>query len=712
MYKHYKISTIFLFIMAISKSILLSAEPVHFQYPDHGEDYHGIQINRLTISGAPLSIGDEIGVFCDTLNNGNWDNFICVGAVAYPLSSNQLLAWKDNSVTHVIDGFLSNTQIYFKIWDQSKNEEIDIDYLEYLDIGGASSTEGVFDLHKISVINVSADIPQHFTFTETGTLTEGFELININSAFLSGISLSVGDEIGVFDDDLCVGAMRFFDDDLQQMYAWQNGYSESNPINFKYFDYSSGSVIDANVEFIEFEHWDISGLFNNEGFWQCSAPEFVNQQICEEHNQDWFWSPTECGVNLTAEISGISQDIYLTSGWNIMSFYNEPSDMNLQTIVQSLIDDGTLLKVQDESGSAIEDLGFPIGWVNNIGDMEVTEGYYIKVNDNTNLSTLGQPILLPYDISLTAGWNIMGYPLTSGQDALLAVQSLIDAGTLLKVQDESGSAIEDLGFPIGWVNNIGNFEPDEGYYIKVSTDTGITLDEGTVQLTRVESYRDDPQHFTPVYEGNPYLAMNLYALSGMINGANLTAGDEIGIFDSDYCVGVGVLDGEIGDYFAMVAATDDPTTGEIDGFIPGNETTFKLWDASEGIEVTDVVATYNLGDGTFSSQGTATFDLEYSLENSYQYSINNFQLLNAYPNPFNPTTVISYSVPVKINGRLSLQIYNITGQLVEELVSGGDMQYAGYHKVVWDATGYPSGIYFAKLILENYTESKKLLLIK
>ncbi|MBC8213208.1 MAG: tandem-95 repeat protein, partial [Candidatus Marinimicrobia bacterium] len=408
------------------------------------------------------------------------------------------------------------------------------------------------------------------------------------SATLDGLNLTSEDEIGIFDGDYCVGAgvLEGEIDGYFPMVASTDdpttdeidGFTPGNEITFKLWDASES----AEIFFVIPTYYQGDGMFASQG-------------------------------TATFDLEGLSmidQTVDLTSGWNIMSFYNEPSDMNLQTIVQSLIDDGTLLKVQDESGSAIEDLGFPIGWVNNIGDMEVTEGYYIKVNDNTNLSTLGQPILLPYDISLTAGWNIMGYPLTSGQDALLAVQSLIDAGTLLKVQDESGSAIEDLGFPIGWVNNIGNFEPDEGYYIKVSTDTGITLDEGTVQLSRGESYRDDPQHFTPVYEGNPYLAMNLYALSGMINGANLTVGDEIGIFDGDYCVGVGVLDGEIGDYFAMVAATDDPGTGEIDGFTAGNTITFKLWDASEGIEVTDVVATYNLGDGTFSSQGTATFDLE------------------------------------------------------------------------------------------------------
>ncbi|MBC8214614.1 MAG: T9SS type A sorting domain-containing protein [Candidatus Marinimicrobia bacterium] len=90
----------------------------------------------------------------------------------------------------------------------------------------------------------------------------------------------------------------------------------------------------------------------------------------------------------------------------------------------------------------------------------------------------------------------------------------------------------------------------------------------------------------------------------------------------------------------------------------------------------------------------------------------NFKLFNCHPNPFNPKTVISYSVPVETNGRLTLQIYNITGQPVEELVNSSSTQVAGYHSVVWDAENHPSGIYFAELQIGNSVQTKKLLLLK
>ena len=81
----------------------------------------------------------------------------------------------------------------------------------------------------------------------------------------------------------------------------------------------------------------------------------------------------------------------------------------------------------------------------------------------------------------------------------------------------------------------------------------------------------------------------------------------------------------------------------------------------------------------------------------------------AYPNPFNPSTNIDYSIPQ--NGRVALQVYNISGQRVATLVEGTVS--AGKHTVVWDARNMPSGMYFYTLRAANgYQVTKKVLLLK
>jgi len=88
--------------------------------------------------------------------------------------------------------------------------------------------------------------------------------------------------------------------------------------------------------------------------------------------------------------------------------------------------------------------------------------------------------------------------------------------------------------------------------------------------------------------------------------------------------------------------------------------------------------------------------------------ITNYKLLNAYPNPFNPTTVIGFTVETYCN--LSLHIYNVNGKLIETLTHG--IIESGYHEVTWDASQYPTGIYFVKLISDQFTKTQKLMLVK
>jgi len=85
-----------------------------------------------------------------------------------------------------------------------------------------------------------------------------------------------------------------------------------------------------------------------------------------------------------------------------------------------------------------------------------------------------------------------------------------------------------------------------------------------------------------------------------------------------------------------------------------------------------------------------------------------FSLTQNFPNPFNPVTTINYSLD--INSYVNLVIYNIIGEKVETLVS--EFQNAGNHKINFNASNLPSGIYFYKLVSNSRVLVKKMLLIK
>jgi|GEM_PF-6131441 len=85
-----------------------------------------------------------------------------------------------------------------------------------------------------------------------------------------------------------------------------------------------------------------------------------------------------------------------------------------------------------------------------------------------------------------------------------------------------------------------------------------------------------------------------------------------------------------------------------------------------------------------------------------------FVLKQNYPNPFNPTTTIEYFLPERTNVKLT--VYDALGQKVRELISG--FQQAGQHKVVFNAEGLSSGIYFYQLQGKGIRLMRKMILLK
>ncbi len=89
-------------------------------------------------------------------------------------------------------------------------------------------------------------------------------------------------------------------------------------------------------------------------------------------------------------------------------------------------------------------------------------------------------------------------------------------------------------------------------------------------------------------------------------------------------------------------------------------------------------------------------------------AIDDFALESNYPNPFNPTTQISYQLPE--NSFVNLVVYNVVGQKVAELVN--QEQTSGKYTVKFDASNLPSGVYIYKLQAGEFSDVKKMLLTK
>ncbi|MDD4554393.1 MAG: hypothetical protein PHP04_09340 [Bacteroidales bacterium] len=536
--------------------------------------------------------------------------------------------------------------------------------------------------------------PNHFVPVWSGNPLDPMT-ISCTQALIQSVSLGANDEIGIFDGAICVGAIK-----LTQ---------PINPQNSSTFVYIPCSKDDPGTTAIDgytVGHTITYKLWKHE-----------TQEECSQVTVTFPYAPTGqfsvFTVNETAIVSLecvniFTQNIILSQGWNIISFYVLPVNMNMLNILQPLITAGNLVKVIDETGAIIQNM--PWGWVNNIGDMAVTEGYYIKVASACTLTVSGNLAPSPTPILLAAGWNIMGYPCQNPQNALTALQPLITAGTLVKVINESGAIIQNM--PWGWVNNIGDFVAGEGYYVKVNTATSITLTNPVSKSTTSENKMvTKPMHFVQPQPGNPYGPMAIAIAIAPDLFSKLRIGDEIAVYDGSLCVGGFVIDGSSSRNVIVTAWADDPLTDIVDGFVDFRQIYFRHWSKIKNTEsILDV--RYLLGDETFKSLGTFVGEVKDS-PNGIADGASDLAFLGYnHPNPFSANTWIDYYLgrPAQVK----LTIFSPIGIWIAELVNS--YQEAGSYSVSFARDDLAVGIYLYRIEIKGdehfYYEKTRRMIVK
>ncbi len=144
---------------------------------------------------------------------------------------------------------------------------------------------------------------------------------------------------------------------------------------------------------------------------------------------------------------------------------------------------------------------------------------------------------------------------------------------------------------------------------------------------------------------------------------------------------------------------------------PGN-----FYDTPYSIAVDGSGNVYVSGSSGGSGTGLDYATLRYSQLTGLQSPPNEipaeFKLYQNYPNPFNPTTKIKFSIPPYKGGQgdVSLIIYDVLGKQVQTLVNGTLSPSA--YEVSFDGSNLPSGVYYYRLEAGDYTDTKKLVLIK
>lgn len=101
-----------------------------------------------------------------------------------------------------------------------------------------------------------------------------------------------------------------------------------------------------------------------------------------------------------------------------------------------------------------------------------------------------------------------------------------------------------------------------------------------------------------------------------------------------------------------------------------------------------------------------------SVENTFYAMPSGYELKQNYPNPFNPYTTIEFSIPAgaEINSLVLIKLYDVLGNEVRTIFD--EVKEPGNYKVIFNAADLPSGVYFYTLMTENFSSTKKLMLLR
>ena len=420
-------------------------------------------------------------------------------------------------------------------------------------------------------------------------------------------------------------------------------------------------------ELTDFAYFNHNTIINNKKYWLLSPYHrsfFVTNNIFI--NQNW-----------------VGEDTNLTSSGSPYRFF-------MSTIILDSVNDGEGVLVQPKyEGSPGDSTTYsPLLALNkmqvyisnniNYYDSLLINGYY--KSSTYILADTGSPPVTYGWIPSYLGWyypgvqkveNIPGEWENTGTQAILAAYSPAKGGGMIEEHTTTPSTS-----PISY---------------------GMTSSVVTAMAQWNQHQYGDPRFPspTPALTSTPYIYgdYNPQTLPGILGGVKTDAITNKTTINSGDQVGISKFT-DLTENFSQ-----SMVTSTIDGFHVGSliwdDTQNAAYAAAHANELATVLEDYYMSHGPEAVKPEAVVATA-------------FNLAQNFPNPFNPSTVISYQLPA--NTLVTLQVYDVLGRLVRTLIE--EHQPAGNHSVTFSAINLSSGVYFYRLTAGSFIATKKLMLTK
>jgi hypothetical protein len=412
---------------------------------------------------------------------------------------------------------------------------------------------------------------------------------------------------------------------------------------------------------------------------------------------------TSNSITLTLYSRSKSQQIYLQRGWNMVSSYIMPDVIDVVLVLGGIQNNVTM--VTNNQGNVY----WPSLAIDEIGRWNFHEGYQVYMENPDTLVISGiQQLPEETTISLSQGWNLTSnlleqpYPI---EDALQSIQHAIQI-----VSDNSGH----IFWPETGINTIGHMKPGQGYKIFLKSDAELSYPSVTVGIPK-SVYGGGSIQKSDVKPLNSRRYIIEYGNTGvtsilLVESNKFIYGDEVGVWnESGMLVGSGVI---VNGKVAITLWGKNKLLGD-QGFGADEQENLRLtlWSVGEQKEYPLKIVSLQTLNGAYRDSESFFFEPDAILITDVD--IDNFippryTLEQNFPNPFNPLTTIRYEIPRDVY--VKLEVYNLLGQRIHLLID--EVQQAGSHECVFSSEELASGVYFYRLQAGNYTETKKMVLLR
>jgi len=638
--------------------------PPEFLYTQSSKQAFYYFNDAFDINDEALDSEDWIGAFNGDICIGaiKWDPSECGGLCSVPVMGDDGYEYSEG---YILDGEYPT----FKIFDTSLGEY-------YVAI--PSSNEAWEDLAVHMVDAISAEIvgctDLEDDYYDPDATIHNCSLCYVCSPFEFNISmlqafyffeevtdiygqpLTSSDWVGAFKGDVCVGA-RQWDTSLCQGgvcevpvmgddgSSFTVGYMQMGDIpTFKIFDASEDQVFNA--------------VPSESIPWANFSIPFILTLYASESYQ----------VNL-----------YLHPHNNLISFLSLPEDATVSSIMESIIPNCD--RVLGEGDAAYYVNGV---WTGSLLELADISGYWFRCEYPDTLTFVGGA-LDPYkSYNLHEGLNLISYPAPGFVNVGEGLPDDIESSINYIIGESEATYQLDDG---NWVGSMESFRGDKGYWFAAESELSFSYNSGENSLISREANIERPE-LPEEYKVYLSTAKAFY----FIDISNFDQGGYLLSYCGNTLTGARQWNGEITDVPVMGVDSNEETAGFC---IMGEIPRFKYIEPCGTMhKLHENIQPY----APYAVQMVGNMD-EIPVQ---------FNMLKAYPNPFNPTTNISFEL--NENSLVKLAVYDIKGAFVQEITH--EVLDMGSYTYNWNASSNPSGVYMLKLSTNSEVLTQKIVLLK